>query len=179
MDIVDLVGRLKQAGLVEDGGPASFYQKRFATTQLAVAAVLNVSLRLDIEGPLDSPALVRAASALVARHQALLPLPVILEELQIAQRPGAADFPLVFFALHPRDGQHLDLPGLQVTVADFAIPAARLDFGVLVVPTERGLKMWAECASYLGTENVRGWLEQYVELLAKFARSPESVARDW
>lgn len=114
----------------------------------------------------------------LADHQEL-PLPVILEELQIARRSGATDFPQVFFALHPRDKQHLELPGLRVTVADFAIPAARMDFGVLVVPTERGLKIWAECASYLGAENVRGWLDHYVELLAKFASSPESLARDW
>lgn len=114
----------------------------------------------------------------LADHQEL-PLPVILEALQIAQRPGAADFPLGFFALHPRAGEHLDLPGLQVTATDFAIPAARLEFGALVVPTERGLKVWAEYGSYLGAQTVRGWLDRYVELLARFASSPESCARDW
>jgi non-ribosomal peptide synthetase component F len=109
----------------------------------------------------------------LADHQEL-PLPVILESLQLAQRPGAAEFPLGFFALHPRAGERLDLPGLRVTATDFAIPAARLDFGVLVVPTEHGLKLWAEYGSHLGAETVRGWLDRYVELLARFASSPES-----
>lgn len=114
----------------------------------------------------------------LADHQEL-PLPVILEALQIAQRPGAAEFPLGFFALHPRAGENLDLPGLRVTATDFAIPAARLDFGVLVVPTERGLKLWAEYGSHLGAKTVRGWLDRYVELLTRFVSSPKSCARDW
>jgi non-ribosomal peptide synthetase component F len=114
----------------------------------------------------------------VADHQEL-PLPVILEALKIHELPGAAQFPLAWFALHPRTEQQLDMPGLRVEATDFAIPAARADFGVLVVPEARGLKVWAESASYLGTETVRGWLERYVELLRTFADCPTALAGDW
>lgn len=115
----------------------------------------------------------------LADHQELL-LPVILETLRITERPEAAEFPQGFIALHPRTGQHLDLTGLEVTVADYAVPAAQTDdFGVLVVPEEQGIRLWAVAASYLGTERARGWLDRYVELLEKFADHPAAVAREW
>lgn len=115
----------------------------------------------------------------LADHQEL-PLPEILEALQINERPGAAEFPQGFIALHPRTGQHLDMAGLKVTVADYAVPAAGTDdFGVLVVPQEQGIRLWTVAASYLGIQTARGWLDRYIELLRKFADEPAAPARDW
>jgi iturin family lipopeptide synthetase A len=115
----------------------------------------------------------------LADHQEL-PLPVILDALQISEHPGAEEFPMGFLALHPRTGQYLDLPGLRVAVADYAVPAAATaDFGVLIVPEERRLRLWAEAASYLGARAVLGWLDRYIGLLERFVSQPMALARDW
>src|SRR6185437_5754585 len=65
--------RLMTTSEIEYSGLAAIYHKRFVAVheRLASPEALNVSLRLEIEGPLDFGALARAASALIRRHHAL------------------------------------------------------------------------------------------------------------
>ncbi|OXM47956.1 condensation domain-containing protein [Amycolatopsis alba] len=121
----------------------------------------------------------------VARHlwtladHVTVPFSVVLNEADVLTRPGADQFPQVWFSLHPDPGRRLALPGLRATAEEIAIPGVRSDLGVLAIPDVKGIRLWTEAAHYIAPQTVSRWMTDYERLLRQLVDHPATQLREW
>jgi iturin family lipopeptide synthetase A len=144
---------------------------------------LTNSLALRLPGDPDNT--VREAVLGVARRlwrvvdHVAVPFSVVLDEAGVRERPGAEHFPQVWFSLHPDPGRRLDMPGLQATAEEIAIPGVRSDLGVLAMPGADGLRLWVESADYIAPQTVARWMTDYERLLRRLVDNPATPLCAW